>query len=298
MNFPIANPFISCISLADECKKKWKTLRIQQRRLLIKKIRKKGKFNGAQWNCYEPLKFLIPHMDWTSAEESSIKEETHGIATETDQDEDDGDLSNDETMEITQSASAIKSENKPRVSPEDDPLEPATITEQIVYNSQPYQPTGVVNTSTKGQTLSQYLLTYVPTPNQGHQEESLVDATTASNSSTCRTSYTKVIDDSSHIIGATQNVLQSSQTNPTILATSAIPSCQMTSSIEHVLHRSGSAMKDGSVASLSSDLNYFLLDVAQVMNKLNDIAQMELKIEINKLLLAKLRDGKNLQGAS
>lgn len=42
-------------------------------------------------------------------------------------------------------------------------------------------------------------------------------------------------------------------------------------------------------------LNYFLMDVQLQMNKLNELAQMELKIEIQKLLLIKLRNKENLK---
>lgn len=272
---------------AEECKKKWKTLRIQQRRLLIKKIRKKGKFNGAQWNCYEPLKFLIPHMDWTTAEENTVIKETHGLLGDTDQEDDDeamGDcgMSNDDPAEGTDTA---ETELKLEPTVENAAVEAPTITEQIVYSTQPvsYQATAVANTPPKSQSLSQYVLTYVPTQPRGGQEETLVDASAAT--SACRTAYGKPIDESAQ----------------TLALTSAMPSYQVVSSIDQMLHRSSSVpVKDGASAagsSLSSDLNYFLLDVAQVMNKLNDIAQMELKIEINKLLLTKLRDGRNLHSA-
>lgn len=40
-------------------------------------------------------------------------------------------------------------------------------------------------------------------------------------------------------------------------------------------------------------LNYFLMDIQIQMDKLNEIAQMELKIEIQKLLLDKLRNSQN-----
>lgn len=41
--------------------------------------------------------------------------------------------------------------------------------------------------------------------------------------------------------------------------------------------------------------NYFLLDIGMQMERLNVIAQMELKIEIHRLLLEKLRDPNNLR---
>lgn len=42
-------------------------------------------------------------------------------------------------------------------------------------------------------------------------------------------------------------------------------------------------------------LNYFLMDVQLQMGKLNDLAQMELKIEIQKMILEKLRKAENLK---
>lgn len=42
-------------------------------------------------------------------------------------------------------------------------------------------------------------------------------------------------------------------------------------------------------------LNYFLMDVQLQMNKLNELAQMELKIEIQKMILEKLRKAENLR---
>lgn len=42
-------------------------------------------------------------------------------------------------------------------------------------------------------------------------------------------------------------------------------------------------------------VNYFLMDLAVQMERLNDIAQMELKIEIHRLLLEKLKNSNNLR---
>lgn len=42
-------------------------------------------------------------------------------------------------------------------------------------------------------------------------------------------------------------------------------------------------------------LNYFLMDVQLQMSKLNELAQMELKIDIQKMILDKLRKPENLK---
>lgn len=49
------------------------------------------------------------------------------------------------------------------------------------------------------------------------------------------------------------------------------------------------------VTTSPSIVNYFLMDVAMQMERLNDIAQMELKIEIHRLLLEKLKNVNNLR---
>lgn len=56
-----------------------------------------------------------------------------------------------------------------------------------------------------------------------------------------------------------------------------------------------SSHQSDSIVSGGGSVNYFLMDVQQQMDKLNDIAQIELKIEIQKLLLDKLRCANNLR---
>lgn len=57
---------------------------------------------------------------------------------------------------------------------------------------------------------------------------------------------------------------------------------------------SSSATGQSIVQTMSSiALNYFLMDIQIQMDKLNEIAQMELKIEIQKLILEKLRNPQN-----
>lgn len=49
------------------------------------------------------------------------------------------------------------------------------------------------------------------------------------------------------------------------------------------------------VSTAPTIVNYFLMDLAVQMDRLNDIAQMELKIEIHRLLLEKLKNVNNLR---
>lgn len=66
-------------------------------------------------------------------------------------------------------------------------------------------------------------------------------------------------------------------------------------SIGHGNDPASSSATGQSIAQTMSSiaLNYFLMDIQIQMDKLNEIAQMELKIEIQKLLLDKLRNPQN-----
>lgn len=66
-------------------------------------------------------------------------------------------------------------------------------------------------------------------------------------------------------------------------------------SISHGNDPASSSAAGPSIAQTMSSiaLNYFLMDIQIQMDKLNEIAQMELKIEIQKLLLDKLRNPQN-----
>lgn len=65
----------------------------------------------------------------------------------------------------------------------------------------------------------------------------------------------------------------------------------------HYHHSCGSAVSghQSDSGTLGGGVNYFLMDVQQQMDKLNDLAQIELKIDIQKLLLEKLRCANNLR---
>lgn len=235
-------------------------------------------------------------MDWTSAEEDSVFKETHGdakAATDSDHEPE----GNDEDVTIIDYAqndeAAIHEEDEART----------TDAPQIVYSSQPYQTSTVTTPTTKSQTLSQYVVTYVPTTptstraqRNSQEEQTLVHHDSTAAAEACnRPSYVKTIDDAA---------------SPTAHASTTVQSYQVVSSIDSLHpHRNSIASiaipaKDSSssnsiaITTSNNDLNYFLMDVAQVMNKLSDIAQMEIKIEINKLLLGKLKDSKNLQRTS
>lgn len=309
--------------LAEDCKKKWKTLRIQQRRLLIKKIRKVGKFQGSQWNCYESLKFLIPHMDWTSAEEKLIKRDSDATGSE-EAAIDDDDENLHETMSNEDSRESKQLEHEGVLSPSIDVkseyanavLESSPITEQLVFETPPYQQVVQSSVSSpvvsaKSQSLSQFVLTYVPTPTPPATRMIVDDPITiptpainSANISSRTTISSKSFEDTypSISVGATHQIIQTPASSQCFSSNPSVPvsSYQVVSTNNHVVQKDGGKGNNGNGTSATDTigagiLNYFLLDVSQQMNKLNDIAQMEVKIDIHKLLLEKLKDGKNLR---
>lgn len=253
-------------------------------------------------------------MDWTSAEESSIEKETSALnLTDTDREDDDErhpETTSDEELVVAtpveladQSSTTVmatsidlKSEDCSETTITE--LEPQPVTEQIVYSHTPYQQVIQQNpiATSKNQTLSQFVLTYVPNPpsHKSTHEESTVDSTAATTSyavaGNSKASSTRTIDG---------QILQTvTATNAVNLSTTTVPSYQVVSTMDR-MHRGG--MKESTAPVVDTlnagNLNYFLLDVAQQMSKLNDIAQIEVKIDIHKLLLQKLRDIQNLQNS-
>lgn len=234
----------------DECKKKWKTLRIQQRRIIIAKIKKKEKSTAIQWHYYDSLKFLIPHMDWTATDEQSIKTETDldlSVLSEIGNDEQtDGceeSYENDERCESISDESSYSSSHQvfatdstaEAPSAPRDPLCTANTQQILTTTETSYQP--------------QYLLT------------------------------TAVGDQMSH-----QTVHEPTTINSATITTVDANKYQMNNRIITV-----------PVTTAPSIVNYFLMDVAVQMERLNDIAQMEMKIEIHRLLLEKLKNINNLR---
>lgn len=91
-------------------------------------------------------------------------------------------------------------------------------------------------------------------------------------------------------VASNQSNLPTTSIINSAVATSVGPASDLSSSGTN--HTVVSTMPSSSGAS-SNRLDYFLLDVQQQMEKLNDIAQMELKVDMQKLLLDKLRQSDN-----
>lgn len=238
----------------DECKKKWKTLRIQQRRIIIAKIKKKEKSPAIQWHYYDSLKFLIPHMDWTATDEQSIKTETDldlSVLSEIGNDEQDDGC--DESYENGERCESISGESS--------------------YSSS-HQVFATDNTADATNSPRDGLCTantqqILATTDSNYQPQYLLTAS--------------VGDQISH-----QSVQQQPQptifNEPTTVNTVDANKYQMNNRIITV-----------PVTTAPSIVNYFLMDVAVQMERLNDIAQMEMKIEIHRLLLEKLKNINNLR---
>lgn len=285
INFFFHNPFL-CVISAEECKKKWKTLRIQQRRIIIKKIKKNEKRSAIQWNCYDALKFLIPHMDWTATDEIKKDPELDlsllsDICDDDEHEECDGIYENEENCESQSESSygssqmylddtgtttkSSSSQAADSTIPRTDPI--CTVTTTPMFTTG----TSVADNTNK---LSQYLVAYLPAaphvnPIQIRTEQDIMTPQT-----NCMS-----------INNQTANA-------PTMFAEQA----QSTSnSLDSKYAVNNQRIISVPVATGPTIVNYFLMDLAVQMDRLNDIAQMELKIEIHRLLLEKLKNVNNLR---
>lgn len=238
----------------DECKKKWKTLRIQQRRIIIAKIKKKEKSSAIQWHYYDSLKFLIPHMDWTATDEQSIKTETDldlsmlpELCTDAQDEPCEETYENDERCDSISDESSYSSSHQ------------VFTTETTADASSAARDTMCANT--------QQILT---TTESTYQPQYLL--------------ATAVGDQISH-----QTVQQ--QTQPAMFE----PSTTTVTTVDANKYQMNNRIITVPVTTAPSIVNYFLMDVAVQMERLNDIAQMEMKIEIHRLLLEKLKNINNLR---
>lgn len=270
------------LNAAEECKKKWKTLRIQQRRIIIKKIKKNEKRSAIQWNCYDALKFLIPHMDWTATDEikrdpeldlsilSDIcDDEEHEECDETYENEENCESQSESSYGSSQiyhdtsatetAAQAADSTNISRT----DPL--CTVTTTPMFSAGGPDHTNKMN---------QYLVAYLP-------------AATQANPIQIRTEQ--------DLMASHQNCvsINSAASAPTMFAEST--QSTTSSPLDNKYSMNNQRIITVPVSTAPTIVNYFLMDLAVQMDRLNDIAQMELKIEIHRLLLEKLKNVNNLR---
>lgn len=243
-----------------------------------------------QWNCYDALKFLIPHMDWTAADDikkdpdidlsllSNIcKKEDHENHDDND-DECDETYENDLECESQSEDSSYTSSHIFQQMPTEEStaaqVADSTITrseQQCTVSSTPLISNTNVNDSTK---LNQYLFTYVPQANT-------------------LPSSLQIRNDQDTIVNAsTTNCVTIN--NPHTMFAETAPSTTSTTPIDNKFQLNNRIITVP-VAASPQIVNYFLMDVAMQMERLNDIAQMEMKIEIHRLLLEKLRNVNNLR---
>lgn len=236
----------------DECKKKWKTLRIQQRRIIIAKIKKKEKSSAIQWHYYDSLKFLIPHMDWTATDEHSIKTETDldlSVLSEIGNDEQDDGC--EESYENDERCDSISDESS------------------YSGSQQVFTTDNVVNATNTPQNDQQCTTNTPIIATDNYQQQYLLS----------------VGDQIPH-----QAVQQ--QPQPTIFSE---PTTINNATVDASKYQMNNRIITVPVTTAPSIVNYFLMDVAVQMERLNDIAQMEMKIEIHRLLLEKLKNINNLR---
>lgn len=297
---------IISVCAAEECKKKWKTLRIQQRRILIKKIKKNEKRSAIQWNCYDALKFLIPHMDWTATDDIKKDPELDlsmlsDMCDDDDAEECDEPYKYEENCE-SQSESSYESTqlyNNDATATREIPIQDAdplniprsVMDAQLCTAAATTFATGLQDTNKMNH---QYLVAYLPTvattaqtnPIQIRAEPELM----ASNAGNC----VSISSTPNATIFATTAAAESAAHSST--AASAVAST-VTNPLDSTKYSSlhNQRIVTVPVATGPTVVNYFLMDLAVQMERLNDIAQMELKIEIHRLLLEKLKNANNLR---
>lgn len=280
--------------LAEDCKKKWKTLRIQQRRIIIKKIKKNEKRSAIQWNCYDALKFLIPHMDWTATDEikkdpeldlsilsDMCEDEEHEDCDENyDNDENcesQSESSYDSTMyhETSVSESAAQAADSTNIS-RTDPM--CTVTTTPIQ----FTTTGTSIADHSNKMNQQYLVAYLP------------NATTQANPIQIRTDQDLIANQQANCVSINNATVGSA---PTMYA--AEPAQSTTTGPLDTKYSINSqriiTVPLSTAPPPPTIVNYFLMDIAVQMERLNDIAQMELRIEIQKLILEKLKNMSNLR---
>lgn len=276
---------------AEECKKKWKTLRIQQRRIIIKKIKKNEKRSAIQWNCYDALKFLIPHMDWTATEKNDTELDLT-VLCDDDGDDEDADECDDNCESQSESSYSESSQicnNDPVQAADSTNIPRCTLDTQICTG-----PTFTPGLSDANKVNHQYLVAYLPTVGttthtQPIQIRAEPDLLIAANAANCNTPNASIF--------ATTSAATAEST-----AHSSSASASSSSTTTHPLDSKYSSVSNQRIVTVPvgtgpTIVNYFLMDLAVQMERLNDIAQMELKIEIHRLLLEKLKNVNNLRQA-
>lgn len=214
-------------------------------------------------------------MDWTTTEEKSIK-----LEVDSDQnlpDDDAADIDDNETNNTDENSSFSN------INPDEAAIEAAHDIKEV----QDSRPT---LTMEKPPNLNQFVFTYVPSavPTTSHlatQEQ-----------------YQNYTDEAS----CSHQPMKSNMSRNSSVCSSVQPQELITSThketsmAQHAVAGQAVITNDHKIssASVSPALNYFLMDVALQMEKLNEFAQMEVKIDIHKLLLDKLRNASNLRHSS
>lgn len=333
--------------IATDCKRKWNTLRIQQRRIIINNKKGKKQDKHVQWHCYNALQFLIPHMESMYFFTTLISLNFIGFNI---------------LYSIYRNSNVIQ----PKIEDASDNDEPQTdcsiesYDQTAIHKQPPIQThqTSMLEYNSNITNSEPLILTY----NELHQQYS-TELCNPSNSELAPQKLIRIIhssDDSTkcnisaaenqndnQISTQTTNAIQSpiakrrcihlNSTSSEILYTASSSSIETTPEQKTIVQHhqqqqqhqpqtisdqdvSVSVSSSGNnnnftigqenniatasnsttnnsvpLSTTSLALNYFLMDIQIQMDKLNELAQMELKIEIQKLILNKLRNSNNYQ---
>lgn len=204
-------------------------------------------------------------MDWTTSEEQTIKIEADiakNCIKSTNGEVDDIDANNTDDYSICS----------------DTAQEMTEVAVDNVNNSKESDQTMPID---KPQHLNQFVLTYMPAISNQSQFQNYSEHESCSQ---------LVKNPPSCSLSQNQSIATVSQPQELISSTHKENSLATTQSSQIFDPDYGKTALTTSPA-----LSYFLMDVAVQMEKLNEIAQMEVKIDIHKLLLDKLRNSNNLR---
>lgn len=227
-------------------------------------------------------------MDWTATDEQSIKTEADLDLTMLS--ENGGDEELEETEESFDNDERCESHSESSYS------ETQTMNDNLVHstvtsrNDQSCVSTASILTTDDPKMNQQYVVTYLPTT-VGNQipMRSEGDALLSAAAANCVT----IAGPTHHQTPSHQTTQQ--QTHQQTLYTEQ--NTNQTGTVNSVENKypMNNRIITVPVNTTPTIVNYFLMDVAVQMERLNDIAQMELKIEIHRLLLEKLKNINNLR---
>lgn len=231
-------------------------------------------------------------MDWTTTDEQSIKTEADLDLSMLSENGDKDEL--EETEESFDNDEHFESHSESSYS------ETQTMNENLVHsnltprNDQNCVSTASILTTDDAKLNQQYVVTYLPTSvgnqiSMRNDSDALLTAATGSCVTIATPNHQPTQNQQSAPPQNHQQALYADQTTNSLAAANGT-----VNNVENKFPMNNRIITVP-VNTAPAILNYFLMEIAVQMERLNDIAQMEMKIEIHRLLLEKLKNINNLR---